>query len=1421
MASSDASSLSDQTASWCRRAEDLLRSAPAGWEEPLALVREGISLRRRWDPREPAAPDRRRVLRLLPALQTLCQMRLAEGIGREEPPPGLVKIAMQHIAEDDQYLAELLGSADVAAGSVAHGLESFRDDLHWLGTVVALLDRQQGVDFLGRILLEQETLERELESCGDQPASFSGSQEKTGAQTPEASQTESLRWGAQHLREAALARQVESLLSQPEPQDCEGWYGAWQAASRLASRLEGAPSPAAVPDEGSRGPLPDTPAPSKDSTDRAPQERSETTCRALDEYRLRAVQRWAEAVAALPEARRDEVLRGAVSNLADAAAESMTFLEDLPLARAVRILEVLSEDAATCLETLKRHKTAGLRPARRRIRRGQAAIRGELQDRRLTWRMESLLGRRTVEHLERFMLLLLVLFLVLLVAEAPLVRYEDRHWHPGVYESGRGVVEAVFAWIDLAICLAFLAEFGLKMTLAQGRWLYVRRNWITGLLPAIPFGFLVWSTQRLSVAMVEEAELFVLLRALRYLRLPQMARWLRLARPALRLVRLVGFLIWASDRLVRQLRPLLNRSFVVFERATLEETAVPYRTALAGLRERFHHRAAEVLAGLSRPLRLGLVRGRIEDLTEMLSSPAAAMPILPRPAEEGTSREIPLEEIVARLLTATPAGVSQRVSRSLAQSVARWCRAFDVFALRRLPLVRDLVAAGRLPSPYDTTARAANSIGQLMEHQLERVYWFADLSGIVTAPQLVDSIGEWMVRGLAGPARRFIFWGGLFLVFSYLAGLIPPLEVAAHVVERLVGAPLVVLGILCLLPMFLGMWFRQIAGEASDFYSRVAEAQFITATKRLKHRLAQQHRAFLHDRVIAPEMELAPAAGPTDPGGRDHAEAARATVELLWQDYLDGPPFHRSDTRTTTQLLGNLALVSLRETRLGYGRRQRKRLRRLDLAHTRGSMRGPYLWFHFISRSLTQQTARLLVQYNAFAIPLDRVAAADDVQVRRYAQWLSRRLGKPIEQVAIPPVLAERIAALPPEGPGEPAPTKRNGRVPSFQGTDFTAVHFLSTDPALEAGVRSRYGDVLAGLMRRDRRDNIRRVFRTYPFHRWPKERRSFNPLVFYQRHLAGGWVLLLPLKLLWWLVLLGGRMLRRLVAGVREVLHPNPADLSALAEPDPFAVAVRKIHRMRKPLVMECLRMRAEFDPEYLGAILPDGPRRTHGPSSPPVEEDLAMIGAGPDVKRRFAREAADRGRQAVEFRHWLGRLNLDGFSGESLRAMAIAYTIDHSGVRSRLEATRLLEKVFEEAKDARPPLGRRGLGWLRRLSWRRARFDRLVNRVFQQPAFAAYPAEQREACRGLLRERRKRTGPALRRLAAGGAAGDPVEESRKALAEVGRDPGPWSRQLVALRAVQALSILDLKTYCDLVAELGEYGPCPGERANGILSES
>lgn len=1389
---------------WRRRVEEAVATGGVSWRVGLELVRQGIRLRRRSDVGDRHCALRHEVLRLLPAAESLCHAAVLSAGAGPEGPAVREEVAGQ-IALDEQYLAGIAHSGELSEETLAFALEAFRDDLHWLSTLVSILEGGRGVDALQRVLIEQEGLQRRwgLDEGSDRAGHVAAN-----ALSP--AQRAELSAALAQLRSVAVARQVDAFLAASEPADAQGWYRQWQAASRLWTRFAATVAPSASA-PGCEGPeLGGPPA-------TAPAELAQP----LVQRRQAAAQAWQASLDSLSESERGELLREAAEDLADRASEAMTFLEEQPAPAAVKSLELVREDMNRCLAALDREPSRRLRGVRRTLRRRRRALDGELQERRLAWRLEGLLGRRNAVALEKLMLILLLIFMLMLALEGPLLHQEAALQGATVETMTFSRVEAIFAWLDLAICAAFLGEFALKLALAQGKGLYVRRNWLTGLLPAIPVGFLAYATHHLALAV--EGEWVVALRALRYLRLSRVAEWLRLARPLLRLARLVGFVLWASDRLVRRMSPVLNRNVVLFERAALEELRTPYQTALESLRERFWQLACDV-AELEPAARLALVHARVADLRSKLSAPTLALAQMPGGGELA-AREIPLEDVLMQLLSATPASIAERFGRGVARSIAQWCRAFDVFAVRRLPVIRDLVAAGRLADPYEAAARAAHRIGLLGRRLLERVYWFADLYGTVTAPQLVDSIGEWLVRGTAQPARRFLLFGTLFVLLSHLLLRLPHpafLDYLAAFVHRVLGTPLVVLGTICLVPLLVGLWFRQIAGEASDFYTKVAEAQFLSAAKRMKRRLAQRWHGMWVQRVLSPEADLAGTDGSSCP------DPLQATVQRLWEDYLDGAPLHRSDTRVTTQLLGNLDLLSLYHSRLRYGRRKRKELRRLDLSAARGSLRGPYLWFHFISRSLTQQTAKLVVDYNTFAIPLDRLARASEEELRAYAAWLSRRARCPLEALDLPPGVRACLEAA---GLARDNGSDVAGLRLGFQGSDFTALHFLCDEAELDEDIRQRYGPWVAELLERDRRDNIRRVFRAYPLHHRPKDQRTFNPLVFYQQHLAGGWVLLFPLKVGWWLAVLGWRGLCLVGRKVREVLRPPAAEVSDLAEDEPLAVALRKVHRMRKPVFLQCLRLRAEFDPEYLGALLPGCPGLP-GPTIP-VDEDLSLIGAEPPLRRQVAQLASLRRRQVLDLRYWLRRLGLENHAAESLRAMALAYTVDHGGVRTMLESVRVLERAWKPATgeppvepmaplhaSARPACGksRNGLQTplaaalarigelvLWPLPFRRRRFERQARRVLCYPWMRGVPSGRHRHCVRQAWERPE-LRRAVQRLAQAAGGNDPLVRARETLSAVARDPAPWTRQLVVLRAVQTLSVLDLQLYCDLVARLGRY---------------
>ena len=86
------------------------------------------------------------------------------------------------------------------------------------------------------------------------------------------------------------------------------------------------------------------------------------------------------------------------------------------------------------------------------------------------------------------------------------------------------------------------------------------------------------------------------------------------------------------------------------------------------------------------------------------------------------------------------------------------------------------------------------------------------------------------------------------------------------------------------------------------------------------------------------------------------------------------------------------------------------------------------------------------------------------------------------------------------------------------------------------------------------------------------------------------------------------GLAVRSVFRVVHEILHPQ-VDQDRTVPPDTYWAALRKIHRMRKPVFMGSLWLRARFDVEYLGLALPTAPPGIAAESL--MEADLDYIGA------------------------------------------------------------------------------------------------------------------------------------------------------------------------------------------------------------------
>ena len=202
-----------------------------------------------------------------------------------------------------------------------------------------------------------------------------------------------------------------------------------------------------------------------------------------------------------------------VQSALDEAGETMAFLEDMSLRRAVDRLELVGDDLARLSESCRewprveqvqrgsslfsdeilvpssaplaghpwvdgqqpdpvdperlarseseqeQHERARqrLRKQAQAVRRASSQIERQWQEKLLTLRMEKLFGRRFVTVLENTVLVLILVLFGLIAAEAVLERASP---------SGLSAREHLFfAWADLAVCSVFLFEFTLKLIL--------------------------------------------------------------------------------------------------------------------------------------------------------------------------------------------------------------------------------------------------------------------------------------------------------------------------------------------------------------------------------------------------------------------------------------------------------------------------------------------------------------------------------------------------------------------------------------------------------------------------------------------------------------------------------------------------------------------------------------------------------------------------------------------------------------------------------------------------------------------------------------------------------------------------------------------------------------------------------------------
>jgi len=1474
-----------QASQWCDQARRLCEDRESSGRDRLAIrldaVAAGLRLRRQLDvlgPDGPVESSRRGIVRRLTELQQLADLEM-DALVPGTPPYNDVADRVKHGLEDVRVaLRNVLTGIRPGPLPQAMAIEGLRTDLEWQSALVARLDRETPHPATAWLDVELGRLRGWLGA----PAS----------RDPDP-RDEPLRAGCERLQAVVLERRINRELARPSiGSSPEALWAERFQLTRLQAQVEALDL-----------------ASEKNSPHSRLAERRALWLDSLHRHRAALADLADDRLTALEPTVRAASCQRIAQTALDEVGETIAFLEDMQLRRAVKRLKLVRDDLERLVISCRRWSrgeprgrippspaavTAELRPGHdlartttvasdravagdehapagafeplrlepngeddlapatakllrrqaRRVERTSRQVRREWQEKLLALRMESLFGRRFVVILENTVLVLILVLFGLIVAEAVL-----EHASPAGLSAGQHVF---FAWADLAVCSVFLFEFALKLSLAPHRMTYLLHHLLIDLVASLPFGFIAHQIElgQLEAALEPAAESGLFWRFFQLGRV--VLRFFRLGIPIARLARVGLILLRLSDRLVRHMGNLLNRNIILFLPLQAQKAESSDRHRLVALRSELEHGRTAVEATLDRDQRrqlAGRVLGDLETRVDCLPAPA-----IEGPDGEAIGREIPVEAVVERLIQMTPERLLDRMGPAFVKAVDRYLRVLDVPLVRRLPVVRNLVAY-REKSPAEAVALAANYLGHLIQRGLDVVYFFADLHGTLSPPVFLDRLGATMVNATRTPAKRLLWLGSvflfLFLVVNALAFL-KPFRPVVDRVQTLLGWPVIILGFICLGFWLLGGWFRKIANQSADYCERVVEAQFASHTKSLKSRRRDQDARFLAERVIDPELLLRsaddrlpePAQSNLDdesphqgPSWFENRELAfLRNVRLLYQDYLDGSPLHRSDTKASVQLLGNLALGNLRRSHLGHLLREGRSIDRLDLSRSGGLFGGPYLWFNYITRMLVQETALLIIDYNRHAVPVDRLACSPAVVRQKFRCWVADRLKIDPDEVWLPESMTSDAAgrAVPVEAPGlgdfpigrgspvDPSPRREAGAF--LETVEFTAVDFLADDSERDAEIHARFGPQVAELVRRDRQQNVRRAFRSFPLHELPLAARTINPFSLYEAHLAGGRVILLPLSL-------ARAAVRALVLGLRsihgvvhEILHPQ-VDRQRVVPSDTYWAALRKIHRMRKPVFMGSLWLRARFDVEYLGLPLPTAPPSIAGLSL--MESDLDYIGATRQ-DRIIAEQVRRQHRKRLEWvARWLDRFGwtfdrlpvylaaeipfLANRGGEALRALVAACTLDHNDIATLALSIEGLKRILVHASDSTQDAAVLPTGLpdpvvdLRNLWHPVHRCRRPLADLFELPCFPPCGlAERRRVVRYLRRHRRVVRG--WLKVVLGQGARDPWATVRARMHDVLLRTDLWSDQILVLRAVQTLTMLDLQHNCELVWNLGGY---------------
>lgn len=1027
------------------------------------------------------------------------------------------------------------------------------------------------------------------------------------------------------------------------------------------------------------------------------------------------------ALASSPRPVRAWMLEGFVRRLEERVDEVIASSIARPNAEALRLLEALRPIISWLRRCLKRFGAADRTSTEssRSLARLDRSVEDQILDCQAIGRLEARFGRSRLDSFARLTFVCVGILTVILGIELT-VGFPS--W------AGPGI-----EILDGVLCSVLLAELASRVIASRRPLRYLRRHALIELVPAIPIGLFTGVMSSSAPAALRGA-----------------VRWLEVARPALGLVRLGVLALRGMDRLVWRWRSLLRPNIILFEpRRETERHGSDLRPQVGRLR-----------AANSVQMRwlCGQVPGAVlstllpRALDELASRTALAASV---PVSEGESLgagfppEYRVEALIEDLEALRPESVQDFVTPRTAARMGRLQLVLNVPFVRRLPFIRQVVPKSKQERPEEALARCGRALGSFGRRVVGIVTWNADFKGLISGPTLLDRIGFFLVGYTQRPAKRLVIFGIMFLIIKFFLDLlfvrVSALESIAGIISRYLGLGLVVIGLVCMAVMGLGIWLRRIAGDATDVYRNLVEAQHFSLLETRKEATRGRDldligRRFLSaEAVIRPDVEVClSSAGSLEglfrPGllraisGPPAALRDLERLGLLYRDFLDGPVIHSRNTKVIEQLLGNLVLQTVRLERLGYGRKEQKRLDALELRGGRALL-GPHMWFRLVTTSLAEQTAKLLLEFNRYCIPLEEMARATTKDIEAMQRWSARLRGEA-------------------SGAQRAEVDRERRRVDHFQTTAFNALHFLANEASREAEVGEQFGEQARELLVYARTMMFRRIFGSYPLQTLPRDARTLNLYGLYQRNLARGRALLFPVRI----VLRGlrsiGRLFRVVAATTRDLL--NPAFLPEVVGGFESSVttARRKIDRMRRAVFLEAMRLRAEFDPEYLGITLPGGLAPPAGFAT--CEDDLDDLDAT-GIERDLFQNLRDSRRARLQ---QLSQILLDTdclknlgaglqmlaprLTPEGLRAICVAWLIDYRGVCSVLSAT-------PEAPP-KPMPGRREASRLTR------------------------------------------------------------EEALKLLDDIGLQPRDWSTQLVTVRMVQSLAVLDLLHLREAVESLGRF---------------